>query len=71
MAIVTFASTKPIQVPQAVEIRLTAGNICVTGPLGSLQQLIDTENVQVTFESDLIQFSAIKSTKHAKRLLAH
>lgn len=69
MEIVTYASTKPIQVPEAVEIRLTAGNISITGPLGTLQQQIDTQNVQVTFESDLLRFFATKSTKHAKAII--
>lgn len=65
----TFATTKPISVPENVDIQVKASTVTVTGPLGELLQEFDKHTVKISLDSGSLEVSALKATKHAKAII--
>lgn len=63
-----FAITKPVQVPENVEIQLADSMVSVKGPLGHLHQQIDSQNIKITIESGKLSVSAIRASSYAKAI---
>ena len=57
----------PVSVPDKVEVNLTASEITVKGPLGTLKQAVEPR-VSVKKEGDKIVFAAMDETKEANAL---
>jgi large subunit ribosomal protein L6 len=66
---ITFATTKPVQIPGNVEVQLTGSAISVKGPLGYLCQEVDSQNVKLVIESGVLSINAVQSSKHAKAII--
>ena len=57
----------PVSVPDKVEVNLTASEITVKGPLGTLKQAVEPR-VSVKKEGDKIVFAALDDSKEANAL---
>lgn len=57
----------PVVVPSGVEVTLSAGEITVKGPLGSLTQVLHP-SVAVAKEGERVQVSAVAGAENAKAL---
>jgi large subunit ribosomal protein L6 len=54
----------PVVVPAGVEVALSAGEVSVKGPLGTLKQAL-TSDVKVEREGDTLLFKAASGSKHS------
>lgn len=57
----------PVTLPAGVEVKMTADEIIVKGPLGSTSRVIPSA-VQIKLENNALTFAAVDETKHSRAM---
>jgi len=64
---VSRIARNPVRLPKGVEVRLSATDITVKGPLGTIARPTDP-NVEVIQDGDVLRFRALGNSRHARAM---